>query len=168
MTAQINLKTKFDALNTLEAKGTWLGKKYRSLVNSDRKAITEFDLPLGQLLEAIRMENPDRPQLPVARLRECGVANIDRRRRSEALTLAQNWEHKTMQELVNSKRFSSCATLVREFKKLTAEEKPPVSKTPEQIAQAVADMLEKHGISHTDFAKAMASHIQSSTVSEAA
>lgn len=168
MTAQINLKTKFDALNTLEAKGTWLGKKYRSLVNSDRKAITEFDLPLGQLLEAIRMENPDKPQLPVARLRECGVANIDRRRRSEALTLAQNWEHKTMQELVNSKRFSSCATLVREFKKLTAEEKPPVSKTPEQIAQAVADMLEKHGISHTDFAKAMASHIQSSTVSEAA
>lgn len=168
MTAQINLKTKFDALNTLEAKGTWLGKKYRSLVNSDRKAITEFDLPLGQLLEAIRMENPDKPQLPVARLRECGVANIDRRRRSEALTLAQNWEHKTMQELVNSKRFSSCATLVREFKKLTAEEKPPVSKTPEQIAQAVVDMLEKHGISHTDFAKAMASHIQSSTVSEAA
>lgn len=168
MTAQINLKTKFDTLNTLEAKGTWLGKKYRSLVNSDRKAITEFDLPLGQLLEAIRMENPDKPQLPVARLRDCGVANIDRRRRSEALTLAQNWEHKTMQELVNSKRFSSCATLVREFKKLTAEEKPPVSKTPEQIAQAVADMLEKHGISHTDFAKAMASHIQPPQVSEAA
>ena len=168
MTAQITLKTKFDTLNTLEAQGDWLGKKYRSLVNSDRKAITEFDLPLGQLLEAIRMENPDKPQLPVARLRECGVANIDRRRRSEALTLAQNWEHKTMQELVNSKRFSSCATLVREFKKLTAEEKPPVSKTPEQIAQAVADMLEKHGISHTDFAKAMASHIQPSQVSEAA
>ena len=164
----VTLKTDFASLNTLEDKGSWLGKKFRSIVNSDRKAITEFDLPLGQLLEAIRMENPDKPQLPVARLRECGVANIDRRRRSEALTLAQNWEHKTMQELVNSKRFSSCATLVREFKKLTAEEKPPVSKTPEQIAQAVVDMLEKHGISHTDFAKAMASHIQSSTVSEAA
>ena len=168
MTNKITLKTKFETLNTLEDKGKWIGIKYRSLVNSDRKAITEFDLPLGQLLESIRMENPDRPQLPVARLRECGIANIDRRRRSEALTLAQNWEHKTMQELVNSKRFSSCATLVREFKKLTAEEKPPVVKTPEQIAQSVVDMLEKHPeVSYSDFVKALAVHMKSQ-INEAA
>ena len=62
MTNKITLKTKFETLNTLEDKGKWIGIKYRSIVNSDRKAITEFDA-IGSTAGINQMENPDKPQL---------------------------------------------------------------------------------------------------------
>ncbi len=70
----VTLKSDFASLNTLEDKGNWLGKKFRSIVNSDRKAITEFDLPLGQLLMALRAESGDGKQISRSRLRDCGIA----------------------------------------------------------------------------------------------
>ena len=159
MSEAITLKTDFGSLNTLEAKGTWLGKKYRSIVNSDRKQITEFDLPLGRLLVALRAENPDSKQLPKARLRECGIANVAKQRRSEAEFLARNWENPVMQELVASKRFSSVQTLLREFKKLTADEKPPVVKTAEQLVEELFKGMEKFSISPADLEAALAAKL---------
>ena len=151
----VTLKSDFASLNTLEDKGSWLGKKFRSIVNSDRKAITEFDLPLGQLLMALRAESGDAKQISRSRLRDCGIANIDRRRRSESEELARNWDNPVMQELVESKRFSSAVTLLREFKKLTAEDKAPVVKTAEQLVEELFKGMDKFDISPADIQAAL-------------
>lgn len=150
----VTLKTDFASLNTLEDKGSWLGKKFRSIVNSDRKAITEFDLPLGQLLMTLRAESGDGKQISRSRLNDCGIANIDRRRRSEAEELARNWDNPVMQELVASKRFSSAVTLLREFKKLT-NDKQPVVKTAEQLVEELFKGMDKFNISPADLQAAL-------------
>jgi hypothetical protein len=154
MSNPITLKSDFGSLNTLEDKGNWLGKKFRSIVNSDRKAITEFDLPLGQLLMALRAESGDGKQISRSRLHDCGVANIDRRRRSESEELARNWDNPVMQELVESKRFSSATTLLREFKKLT-NDKQPVVKTAEQLVEELFKGMDKFNISPADLQAAL-------------
>ena len=154
MSNSVTLKSDFGSLNTLEDKGNWLGKKFRSIVNSDRKAITEFDLPLGQLLMALRAESGDGKQISRSRLRDCGVANIDRRRRSESEELARNWDNPVMQELVESKRFSSATTLLREFKKLT-NDKQPVVKTAEQLVEELFKGMDKFDISPADIQAAL-------------
>ena len=148
----VTLKDKFDGLNTLEDKGTWLGKKYRSIVNSDRKAITEFDLPLGNVMLALREEGGK--QITKGRLQDCGIANIAKQRRSEAEFLARNWSNPVMQELVESKRFSSVQTLLREFKKLT-NEKQPVVKTAEQLVEELFKGMDKFDISQADLQAAL-------------
>lgn len=108
---------------------------------------------------ALRAENPDSKQLPKARLRECGIANVAKQRRSEAEFLARNWENPVMQELVASKRFSSVQTLLREFKKLTADEKPPVVKTAEQLVEELFKGMEKFSISPADLEAALAAKL---------
>ena len=156
----VTLKTDFASLNTLEDKGSWLGKKFRSIVNSDRKAITEFDLPLGQLLMTLRAESGDAKQISRSRLNDCGIANIDRRRRSEAEELARNWDNPVMQELVASKRFSSATTLLREFKKLT-NDKQPVVKTAEQLVEELFKGMDKFDITPNAIQAAMIAKLAS-------
>ena len=152
MSNSITLKSDFGSLNTLEDKGHWLGKKYRSIVNSDRKAITEFDLPLGNVMVALREEGGK--QITKGRLQDCGIANVAKQRRSEAEFLARNWSNPVMQELVESKRFSSVQTLLREFKKLT-NEKQPVVKTAEQLVEELFKGMDKFDISQADLQAAL-------------
>ena len=59
-----------------------------------------------------------------------------------------------MQELVESKRFSSVQTLLREFKKLT-NEKQPVVKTAEQLVEELFKGMEKFDISQADLQAAL-------------
>ena len=157
MSEAITLKTDFGSLNTLESKGQWLGKKYRSIVNSDRKQITEFDLPLGFVMIDLRAEGGK--QIKKARLQDCGIDKILKQRRSDAEFLARNWSHPVMQELVASGRFSSTQTLIREFKKLTADEKPPVVKTAEQLVEELFKGMEKFSISPADLEAALAAKL---------
>ena len=152
MSNSITLKSDFGSLNTLEDKGHWLGKKYRSIVNSDRKAITEFDLPLGNVMVALREEGGK--QITKGRLQDCGIANVAKQRRSEAEFLARNWSNPVMQELVESKRFSSVQTLLREFKKLT-NDKQPVVKTAEQLVEELFKGMDKFDISQADLQAAL-------------
>jgi len=60
-----------------------------------------------------------------------------------------------MQELVASGRFSATQTLLREFKKLTADEKPPVVKTAEQLVEELFKGMEKFDISQADLQAAL-------------
>jgi len=150
----VTLKSDFASLNTLESKGKWLGLRFRQIQRTDRKVITDFDLPLGQLLMTLRAESGDAKQISRSRLRDCGIANIDRRRRSESEELARNWDNPVMQELVASKRFSSAVTLLREFKKLT-NDKQPVVKTAEQLVEELFKGMEKFDISQADLQAAL-------------
>ena len=164
MSNSINLKSDFGSLNTLEDKGHWLGKKYRSIVNSDRKAITEFDLPLGNVMVALREEGGK--QITKGRLQDCGIANVAKQRRSEAEFLARNWDNPVMQELVESKRFSSVQTLLREFKKLT-NDKQPVVKTAEQLVEELFKGMDKFDISQADLQAALVAKLASAPATEA-
>jgi len=154
MSEKITLKTDFGSLNTLESKGTWLGLRFAQIQRADRKVITDFDKPLGDLLVTLRAESGDAKQISRTRLRDCGIANIDRRRRSEAEELARNWDNPVMQELVESKRFSSTVTLLREFKKLT-NDKQPVVKTAEQLVEELFKGMAKFDISPADIQAAL-------------
>jgi hypothetical protein len=60
-----------------------------------------------------------------------------------------------MKELVASKRFSSVQTLLREFKKLTADEKPPVVKTADQLVDELFKGMDKFDISPADIQAAL-------------
>jgi len=102
----------------------------------------------------LRAESGDAKQISRSRLRDCGIANIDRRRRSEAEELARNWDNPVMQELVASKRFSSAVTLLREFKKLT-NDKQPVVKTAEQLVEELFKGMDKFDISPADIQAAL-------------
>ena len=157
MSDKITLKSAFGDLNTLESKGKWLGLRFAQIQRTDRKVIMDFDKPLGDLLVTLRDEGEGK--IAKARLRDCGIANIDRRRRSEAEFLARNWENPVMQELVASNRFSSVQTLLREFKKLTADEKPPVVKTAEQLVEELLKGMDKFDISPADIQAALASKL---------
>lgn len=154
MSEKITLKTDFGSLNTLESKGTWLGLRFAQIQRADRKVITDFDKPLGDLLVTLRAESGDAKQISRTRLRDCGIANIDRRRRSESEELARNWDNPVMQELVASKRFSSTVTLLREFKKLT-NDKQPVVKTAEQLVEELFKGMDKFDISPADIQAAL-------------
>lgn len=157
MSDKITLKSAFGDLNTLESKGKWLGLRFAQIQRTDRKVITDFDKPLGDLLVTLRNEGEGK--IAKARLQDCCIANIDRRRRSEAEFLARNWENPVMQELVESKRFSSVQTLLREFKKLTSDEKQPVVKTAEQLVEELFKGMDKFDISPADIQAALASKL---------
>ena len=109
----------------------------------------------------LRAESCDGKQISRSRLRDCGIANIDRRRRSESEELARNWDNPVMQELVESKRFSSATTLLREFKKLTAEDKAPVVKTAEQLVEELFKGMDKFDISPNAIQAAMIAKLAS-------
>ena len=67
-----------------------------------------------------------------------------------------------MQELVESKRFSSVQTLLREFKKLT-NEKQPVVKTAEQLVEELFKGMDKFDISQADLQAALVAKLAPAT-----
>ena len=115
-------------LNTLEAQGAKLGLKWKAIQRSDRKQITDFDLPLGKLMLALEAEGSG--QIKKARLIACGVNNIDRRRRNDAKHLAANWDE--LSPMV--KRFTSTTALLAAWNKSKKADAPsqPKADKPEQ------------------------------------
>jgi hypothetical protein len=116
-------------LNTLETQGHALGKAWKAIQRSDRKQITDFDLPLGKLMLALEAEASG-GQIKKARLIACGINGIDRRRRNDAKHLAANWEE--LSPMV--KRFTSTTALLAAWnksKKADNADEPKADK-PEQ------------------------------------
>ena len=81
-------------INTLEAEGLALAKEWKSICKADKSRFTKstkadgFDTRLGKLMFALKQESEGR--IPSARLKECGINSIDKRRRSEALWFVEN------------------------------------------------------------------------------
>jgi hypothetical protein len=116
------------SLNTLEAQGAKLGEAWKAIQRSDRKQITDFDLPLGKLMLALEAEASG--QIKKARLIACGINSIDRRRRNDAKHLAANWDK--LSPMV--KRFTSTTALLAAWnksKKADNADEPKADK-PEQ------------------------------------
>jgi hypothetical protein len=124
-------------INTLEAQGHALGKAWKAIQRSDRKQITDFDLPLGKLMLALEAEGSG--QIKKARLIACGVNNIDRRRRNDAKHLAANWDE--LSPMV--KRFTSTTALLAAWnksKKADAPSKPKADKPEQPKADKVSNV----------------------------
>ena len=81
-------------LNTLEAEGKALAEEWTNICKADKSRFTKstkadgFDTRLGKLMFALKQESEGR--IPSARLKECGINSIDKRRRSEALWFVEN------------------------------------------------------------------------------
>lgn len=81
-------------LNTLEAQGKALAEEWKSIERGLKASFTKhtkadgFDTRLGNLMVALKAEGGER--ISSARLKECGVNSIDKRRRSEALWFVEN------------------------------------------------------------------------------
>jgi len=81
-------------INTLEAEGLALAKEWKSICKADKTRFTKatsaegFDTRLGKLMVALKAEANGR--ISSARLKDCGIHSIDKRRRSEALWFVEN------------------------------------------------------------------------------
>lgn len=174
------------AINTLEAEGKALADLWKARQSKDRAAFTAdtkadgFDTRLGKLMFALKQEGGER--ISSQRLKDCGIAGIDKRRRSEALWFVEN-EKACRDFIAKAKRgkgFTSLTALQAAMRKATkvadkpeqpkAENKSNVGPkqpkaeqsksepkakrmTADDVAVSVLDMLEQHEVSLADFEK---------------
>ena len=89
-----NSIVKIAEINTLEAEGLALAKEWKSITKADKTRFTKatsaegFDTRLGKLMVALKAEANGR--ISSARLKDCGIHSIDKRRRSEAMWFVEN------------------------------------------------------------------------------
>ena len=80
--------------NTLEAEGFALAKEWKQITKGDKARFTKatkadgFDTRLGKLMQKLKAEGGER--IASARLKDCGIDGIDKRRRAEALWFVEN------------------------------------------------------------------------------
>ena len=118
-------------INTLEAEGFALAKEWKAISKADKARFTKstkadgFDTRLGKLMFALKQESEGR--IPSARLKECGINSIDKRRRSEALWFVEN-ETEARQFIQASKKCFTSLTALQAAMRKSAK----ADETPEQ------------------------------------
>ena len=129
------------SLDALVKEGKALGKMWATLnsVKQSTKA-NGFDTRLGKLLSTLKAQSAlDSGQIPTHVLRTHGIANIDRRRRAEAL-----WFYENQAECVefikqSRKGFTSLTALqaaMRKAAKAEAETTAPSKDEPSNVGQS--------------------------------
>ena len=82
-------------INTLEAEGLALAKEWKFICSADKRRFNKatkadgFDTRLGKLMLKLKAES-EAGRISSARLKECNIHSIDKRRRSEALWFVEN------------------------------------------------------------------------------
>lgn len=149
-------------INTLEAEGKALAlenKKREAKASKVLKADIEakgFLYRLGKLMFALKQESNGR--IPTARLKDCGINGIDKRRRAEALWFIEN-ESDARAFIANSKKGYSSLTALQSAMKPKAEPKPKADKpsepTPSEPTpeQPKADEKSNVGLTASDIAR---------------
>ena len=132
--------------NTLEAEGFALAKEWKSITKGDKARFTKstkadgFDTRLGKLMLKLKAEGGDR--IASARLKDCGIAGIDKRRRSEAMWFAAN-ETACRDFIANSKKGFTSLTALQAAMKPKAAPKPkaetPVEPKADDKSNVVLD-----------------------------
>ena len=125
-------------INTLEAEGLALAKEWKSICKADKSRFTKstkadgFDMRLGKLMFALKQESEGR--IPSARLKECGINSIDKRRRSEALWFVENEDAARDFIKASKKGFTSLTALQAAMRKSAKADE--VSEQPEADAKS--------------------------------
>jgi hypothetical protein len=115
-------------INTLEAEGFALAKEWKSICKADKSRFTKstkadgFDTRLGKLMFALKQEAGGRIQS--ARLKECGINGIDKRRRSEALWFVENETEARNFIQASKKGFTSLTALQAAMRKAEKASEP--------------------------------------------
>ena len=123
--------TVIPAINTLESEGLALAKMYKKEQASLKRkfkqstALDGFDYRLGKLLDTLSAEAEGR--ITSARLKDCGVATIDKRRRAEALWFYRNYDEATAFNKASKKGFTSLTALQSAMKKATKSNDGPTT-----------------------------------------
>jgi len=125
-------------LNTLEAEGKALAKEWTKICKADKARFTKstkadgFDTRLGKLMFALKQESEGR--IPSARLKECGINSIDKRRRSEALWFVENEDAARDFIKASKKGFTSLTALQAAMRKSAKADE--ASEQPEADAES--------------------------------
>ena len=135
------VKVEGTSISALVKEGKALGKMWSTLnsVKQSTKA-NGFDTRLGKLLSTLKAQSAhDSGQIPTHVLRTHGIANIDRRRRAEALWFYEN-QAECVEFIKNSKKgFTSLTALqaaMRKAAKAEAETTAPSKDEPSNIGQS--------------------------------
>lgn len=126
MTNQIQIVAE---INTLEAEGLALAEKWKTICSADKSRFTNstkadgFDTRLGKLMFALKQESNGR--IPSARLKDCNINVIDKRRRSEALWFVENETEARNFIQASKKGFTSLTALQAAMRKSAKADKTP-------------------------------------------
>ena len=114
--------TVIPAIDTLESEGLALAKMYKKEQASLKRkfkqstALDGFDYRLGKLMNTLSAE-AEGGKIKSKRLAEVGIANIDKRRRAEALWFYRNYDEATAFNKASKKGFTSLTALQLAMKK---------------------------------------------------
>ena len=157
--------TVIPAINTLESEGSALAEMYKKEQTSLKKKFTQsikmdqLSYRLGKLLDTLTAE-AEGGRIKSKRLAEVGIANIDKRRRAEALWFYQNYKKATAFIKASKKGFTSLTALQLAMKKADKSnvgpstegdtegntEGKPSTVNAESIVANVLATAEKHNI----------------------
>ena len=181
-----------NSLNTLEAEGLELSKKWRSISKADKARFKKsiqgdgFDTRLGKLLQSLKSEGGSK--ISSQRLRDCNIHSIDKRRRSEALWFVENEKECRQFAKTSKKGFTSLTALQRAMKKASTaktakadkvDDKPSKEeqsnvgpdkaspKTASDIALEALVQCDTNGITVEDFLLSLKEQIDCLTVNDA-
>ena len=123
-------------INTLEAEGFALAKEWKSICSADKRRFNKstkadgFDTRLGKLMLKLKAES-DAGRISSARLKDCGIHNIDKRRRSEAMWFVENESACRDFIKASKKGFTSLTALQAAMKKADKSAKADTQDEPE-------------------------------------
>ena len=124
-------------ISTLEAEGFALAKEWKAISKADKARFTKstkadgFDTRLGKLMFALKQESEGR--IPSARLKECGINSIDKRRRSEALWFVENETEARDFIQASKKGFTSLTALQAAMRKSAKADEQPEADTESNV-----------------------------------
>jgi hypothetical protein len=132
------------SVDTLESEGLALAKMYKNEQASLKKrfkiSISKdgLDYRLGKLMRSLRDEVGENGKVTSARLRDVGIANIDKRRRSEAMWFFDNQDDCLEAIKASKKGFTSLTALQSAMKKAVKSNDGPNTESD-------GDLVKVHG-----------------------
>jgi len=132
--------TSIAVISTLEAEGKALAQEWKAISKADKARFTKstkadgFDTRLGKLMLKLKAEGGER--ISSARLKDCGIAGIDKRRRSEAMWFVENEDTCRSFIKTSKKGFTSLTALQAAMRKADKAEQPKADKADKPASEA--------------------------------
>jgi len=153
-------QTSTAVINTLEAEGKALATIWRGIAKGNFENATKadgFDTRLGKLMQKLKAET-DAGRISSARLKDCGIHNIDKRRRAEALWFVENEAECREFMKASKKGFKSLTALQAAMKKADKSAKADTQDEPKADDKSnvgldsEADTVKSEALSPSDIA----------------
>ena len=147
------------AFNTLESRGSVIAKEYKVLSNAEKhlaKRNNVFDTALGELMFELKCEQ-DGKRIPTSRLQDCGIHNIPKQRRADALFYVENKAECDSVAESSEKGFTNMNALVKATQKARKADEPKSDNglSAEQIVSKALELCDKHSITREQFMLAL-------------